>query len=128
MRSQGSNAVSWVRNNLSPALSSVLLRASQGTHSDRARPLPPTPTRTPTRYLPEQSEFLRRTPGTISETFPPPPGNWKASCKTEKDGRKKRKGGRKKRKGEGEAAATTAAVQEVVVPGPQSVWTPGLGS
>ncbi|MGH0120181.1 UNVERIFIED_CONTAM: hypothetical protein FKN15_065942 [Acipenser sinensis] len=82
MRSQGSNAVSWVRNNLSPALSSVLLRASQGTHSDRARPLPPTPTRTPTRYLPEQSEFLRRTPGTISETFPPPPGNWKASCKT----------------------------------------------
>ncbi|KAK6471211.1 sentrin-specific protease 1 isoform X1 [Huso huso] len=85
MRSQGSNAVSWVRNNLSPALSSVLLRASQGTHSDRARPLPPTPTRTRTRYLPEQSEFLRRTPGLISETFPPPPGNcdWKASSKTE---------------------------------------------
>ncbi|MGH0125860.1 UNVERIFIED_CONTAM: hypothetical protein FKN15_074280 [Acipenser sinensis] len=44
-----------------------------------------------------------------------------------KDGRKKRKGVRKKRKGEGEAATTTAAAQEVVVPGPQSVGTPGLG-
>ncbi|MGH0126142.1 UNVERIFIED_CONTAM: hypothetical protein FKN15_073542 [Acipenser sinensis] len=54
-------------------------------------------------------------------------GEKKDGRKKRKGGRKKRKGGRKKRKGEGEAATTTAAAQEVVVPGPQSVWTPGLG-
>ncbi|XP_041097469.1 uncharacterized protein LOC121308861 isoform X1 [Polyodon spathula] len=80
VRSQGSNALSWVRSNLSPALSSVLLRgAPQGPPSDRARP--PNPNRPPG----EQSEFLRRTPGPISEAFLAPPGNcgWKAFSKTE---------------------------------------------